>query len=1155
MPDEGMSGKYIEELWVGLKVNLKDFRNGLRQASTMLKNYGAFLDNNGVKFRNYSQNVALATGAMAGFGAIITRTFAQFEQSMANTYSVIGTTVTEMKRLEEYARRMGETTIFKASEAADAMYYLASAGYDANQTMGALQGVLNLAAATQYDLSMTSESVVEVLNAFGIEASGATKVANVFAAAIAKSQATMEKLHDSMKYVAPTAAQLNMSLEETVAALDVLYNAGQAASQAGTYLRQGLARLQAPTNEATVALKKMGLTVEDVNPQYHKLNEIIRTFQKAGAGAIGMGDELADIFDIRAMTSFQILIRQGADELERAQRIITDTNKASEMAKIQINTLHGSWKLLTSALQESAIQIGHILAPTLRFLGETLRETSKAFNHMPPIIKDVVVNALALVTALGALSAPILWLLAKIPAIIAGLGTLSVAMGVTFGWIAAIAAVLGIAFYAYGKYLKANEKVVTALDEANKSASDQVDEFDSLIDKYKELNEKENKSTREKIELRKVIDELKTKYPNYLKNIDLEKSAYEDVAYAIGKSREELKKYLMLKQKQAELSDIEKEMGDITSQLEENRKAEKALRKTIKDKGYEDAIKTEDEFWKRYKEADWKTKQKMGAERKYNKMFGGPINSEAKTLYEQLNKLSEENKKLDEKWEQFYSAYSGTSRQIEIAKGITIAPAGGDNDIQCDPGYHWDYDEQRCVEDIKLTGDDAKKRQDLLYDIEKTGLQNRIELLSAHKDDSLQAELDWIKAKRELEDLEAKHESDQMLEQANELKLTEDQKNKIIEESEKKKVAIADNYASEIFDVKNKWWGEEEKRLKEKGEKDKQIEENKLMYEADLSEEGLMNYRKYLKQRLAELKSSGNEWTDEYLNILDRLTDIDRKTSDKMRNQLLFRANREGESIDKDYGLEDYALGKDTDAEKYAGSLEAYDEYLTAQLELYEAWDDRYVQILEERERVEEDIRRRNLYRTKLGFLSMRQAADILTSSLTSGWNEMFSRWIIGGREAKNDLDAIWLSMKNSFLSTLNEIIMSEITKMFVKLIAKVLDLITGNTGIVSAGANIATGGNVDSYFGSASGSEIRKSGLLKVHQGEMVVPASIVRKTNKDYEKQSKSETDTGANNPIIQNITISIPNATVNDKRYWETAVRENIMPAFEQYKKRTK
>ena len=210
-----------------------------------------------------------------GLASVIT-THAQFERSMSNVASVAGATAEELERLSAAAREQAKTSVFSAKEAADAQYYLASAGMSVNQIIDAQRGVMDLAAATQAELAYTAESVASALSQFGLEASEATRVANVYASAISGSQATMQKLTDSMRYAGPIAAQLGQSLEGTTAQLMALYNGGLRGEQAGTALRAAMLRLQDPTKEMAATLAEMNVSLTDGAGQAKPFIEIIQ---------------------------------------------------------------------------------------------------------------------------------------------------------------------------------------------------------------------------------------------------------------------------------------------------------------------------------------------------------------------------------------------------------------------------------------------------------------------------------------------------------------------------------------------------------------------------------------------------------------------------------------------------------------------------------------------------------------------------------------------------------------------------------------------------------------------------------------------------------------------------------------------------------------
>ena len=280
------------------------------------------MEKTAARVRGVVGQVAKATaliGGVAAVGAIVgaTKVFEGFEQSIANTASVSGATGKELKKLEDAAREMGKTTAFSASQAADAMYFLGSAGYDTEQIIGSLNGVMMLAGATQSDLASTSETVVSTLNAFGMAAEESDRVANTFAASIAGSQANMEKLALSMRYIAPVAAAVGWSFEETTGALSKLYDAGFRGEQAGTILRGALTRLIAPSGAVKDKLDDLGVQLYKMTPALEKasmefddqraeLRELKESYLDLLPAIKEVADEMDEFSDAQAKNRLEI---------------------------------------------------------------------------------------------------------------------------------------------------------------------------------------------------------------------------------------------------------------------------------------------------------------------------------------------------------------------------------------------------------------------------------------------------------------------------------------------------------------------------------------------------------------------------------------------------------------------------------------------------------------------------------------------------------------------------------------------------------------------------------------------------------------------------------------------------------------------------------
>ena len=154
------NAKYLEELWIGIKADYTSLQAGLKISQNEIKSFVGHVAASSAQLKKFGRTTTIISGIVVAFGAVVNSVFAKFEQSMANTVSVIGGTKKDMKELGDFARKMGETTIFSASQSADAMYFLASAGFSANQVIGSLQATLQLAAATQFDLAETTRIVV-----------------------------------------------------------------------------------------------------------------------------------------------------------------------------------------------------------------------------------------------------------------------------------------------------------------------------------------------------------------------------------------------------------------------------------------------------------------------------------------------------------------------------------------------------------------------------------------------------------------------------------------------------------------------------------------------------------------------------------------------------------------------------------------------------------------------------------------------------------------------------------------------------------------------------------------------------------------------------------------------------------------------------------
>lgn len=353
-----------------VRVNSATLKTDIAKANASLDQLG---QNNKTRASNFSKvwTTAFAGYAAAGVAAITAVSvafkksigvFAEFEQSLARVRAVTGATREEFKGLEDAAAEAGKTTRFTATQAADALFFLASAGFDAAQSIDALDGVLQLAGATGSDLASTASTVTAVISQFGLEAAEAARISNVFAAANQNSQATLEKLTGAFRQVGPVAAGLGISLEETTGALQILFNAGFQGENAGRALKSALADLSNAAGPASKKLETLGLNLEKLDPSANSLAEVIGVL---GEASLSTG-EILDVFGKVAGPQVATLLKEGRGELEAYTAAVTDTNAAAESYAIQNDTLLGSVDRFKSAAQGLGIELGEILAPYMR---------------------------------------------------------------------------------------------------------------------------------------------------------------------------------------------------------------------------------------------------------------------------------------------------------------------------------------------------------------------------------------------------------------------------------------------------------------------------------------------------------------------------------------------------------------------------------------------------------------------------------------------------------------------------------------------------------------------------------------------------------------------------------------------------------------------
>lgn len=339
---------------------------------------------------------AMATEA-AAFGQSI-NAFREFEKQLVLTNSVAGGTIEQLKQMEQAARGFALASKSSAAEAAQSLYFLASAGFTVEESLSSMTGVLLLAQATLTPVAESADVLASNIRAFGLEASDASRVANTFAAAISASQATLPKLAFAMRQVGPVAEVASLSIERTTAALGVLFNIGLRGEQAGTALRNIIVRLANPVGEAADTLKALGIQTQQANGRMRDLQEILTEIAQKNLNEA----TLATIAGTEALAGMTALLESTGGSWQKLESDITGTQKSFELAQQQLNTLDGSFRLFINSVNELAISVGQAVAPALRALADIVLELAQYWNSLDESTQIYIATLASLAIGLNA---------------------------------------------------------------------------------------------------------------------------------------------------------------------------------------------------------------------------------------------------------------------------------------------------------------------------------------------------------------------------------------------------------------------------------------------------------------------------------------------------------------------------------------------------------------------------------------------------------------------------------------------------------------------------------------------------------------------------------------------------------------------------------
>ena len=388
------------------------------------------------------------TGVVTGLGTAAVKTAADFDSAMSRVAAVSGATGSDFDSLRDKAREMGAKTKFSATEAADAMNYMAMAGWKTEDILSGIEGVMYLAAASGEDLATTSDIVTDALTAFGLTAADSGHFADVLAAASSNANTNVSMMGETFKYCAPVAGALGFSVEDTAEAIGLMGNAGIKASQAGISMRSIMTNLTGDVKLSGAAIGDVTIATTNADGSMRSLSAILADCRVAFGGMTEAekANNAEALVGKNAMSGFLALMNAAPEDIEKVSGAVNNCKDAAKnMADTMQDNLEGQLTILKSQLQELAISFGDLLMPAVRSIVSGLQGMVDVLNAMPDGVKRVIMIVALLAAALG----PVLIIIGK---------TLS-AIGTIMTWAPKLAGAISVvkgAFAALSATMMAN---------------------------------------------------------------------------------------------------------------------------------------------------------------------------------------------------------------------------------------------------------------------------------------------------------------------------------------------------------------------------------------------------------------------------------------------------------------------------------------------------------------------------------------------------------------------------------------------------------------------------------------------------------------------------------------------------------------------------
>lgn len=583
---------------------LNRLRAELDALPNSLQTAGQAMQEAGQKMQTVGQSVAgvgatltrTVTAPIVAAGAASLKLAADFDAQMSKVQAISGATGEEMEALEAKAREMGASTKFSASEAGQAMEYMAMAGWKTEDMLDGISGIMDLAAASGEDLATTSDIVTDALTAFGYTSADSGHFADVLAQASSNANTNVSMMGETFKYVGTVAGALGYSVDDAALAIGLMANSSIKASQAGTSLRSILTNMS--SGKVAKAMKELNLSMTDSEGNMKSLKDVLGDLRRAFAGLseTEKTQYATAIAGKNAMAGLLAIVNASEDDYEKLANSIDGADGAAQrMAATMQDNLEGRLTALRSKAEEVGIGFGNVLVPAAEKLVDKLGDLADWLNSLDEEEREQIVRIAAITAAAGpALSVTgkavsgtgklveaAGKLTEKLGSAGTATGTLAGAMGTAGPVIAGVAAVAGTAVLAYEAWKNsANgmaaelQKDANALKETHAQNDLAIQDAETLTARVQELSAKESLSADEKLEMLTAVKKLNDAMPELNLQIDTNTGKLDDNSRAMLENADAALNAYRIKKKQEELEAITEKLYEAEEQLakvQENR--------------------------------------------------------------------------------------------------------------------------------------------------------------------------------------------------------------------------------------------------------------------------------------------------------------------------------------------------------------------------------------------------------------------------------------------------------------------------------------------------------------------------------------------------------------------------------------------------------